>query len=151
MHYSRLRRHGTTEGKYPQGDPFDRLMRSVDKGAPGGCWIYVGGTTKNGYAVVGEGRNGWHYGHRLSYQRLVGPIPKGHRLHHECETPLCVNPDHLKPTTAKSHAIEHGLGLGRCARCGADDWYLRPDNGARQCRSCRRERRRVAALDGRRV
>lgn len=144
MHYTRLRRHGSVEGKIPQGDPFDRLMAKVAV-QEGGCWVFTGKSTKNGYAVVGDGRHGWHYGHRLAYQRLVGQIPDKHRLHHTCEVPPCVNPDHLHPTTARDHAIEHGLGIGPCVKCGADDWYIRVDNGTRQCRECRRIRRGAEA------
>ena len=144
MHYTRLRRHGTLDGLHPQGDPLDRLMAKVEKEPDGGCWIYVGRNTKNGYAVVGEGRAGWHYGHRLAYERLVGPIPSGQRLHHSCENPRCVNPSHLSPSTAAEHARHHGLGDGPCKACGAEDWYTRKDNGSRQCRECKRRRRRSA-------
>lgn len=121
-------------------------MSKVTKGNdPDECWLYTAKATKNGYAIIGEGRFGWHYGHRLTYERLVGPIPQGHRLHHECETPLCVNPAHLKPTTAAQHAREHGLGEGACRACGEDDWYVRKDNGTRQCRECKRRRRRLSS------
>lgn len=118
-------------------DPLVRLMAKVVKES-GGCWIWHG-ATKNGYAHVGEGQ-GWHYGHRLSYERHVGPIPPGFRVHHRCETPACVNPDHLEPVSAAEHAQEHGLGLPQCRTCGSSDWYRRPD-GQRRCRGCRRERR----------
>lgn len=126
---------------YKSIDPFDRLMSRVEKKGHGGCWVYTGNATKNGYSLVTEGHSGWHYGHRLVYQRLVGLIPGGYRLHHECENPLCVNPDHLTPESARTHANRHGLGIGSCPACGADDWYVRKDNGSRQCRECRRLRR----------
>jgi hypothetical protein len=142
MHYTRLSRTGSIEGIYPQGDPFDRLMRKINKNDSSGCWVYIGKTTKNGYSVVGDGRYGWHYGHRLVYERLIGPIGNKKRLHHICENPLCVNPNHLKPLTVKEHSNHHGLGVGPCRKCSGNDWYLRPDNGTRQCRICRNNRRR---------
>ena len=145
MHYERMRRHGNLDGKFPQGDPLARLLSRVEiPGGIFGCWLVTSGSFKNNYSTVGEGKYGWHYGHRLTYQRYRGPIPAGIRLHHECETPACVNPFHLTPTTARSHALEHGLGVGPCPSCGCEDWYIRPDNGSRQCRECPRRRRAVA-------
>lgn len=141
MHYMRIRRTGSPEGIYPQGDPFIRLMKHIDKNTKSGCWLYTGKSIKNGYCVVGEGRFNWHYGHRLVYEKLVGPIGSQKRLHHKCETPLCVNPNHLKPLTVKEHSHYHGIGVGPCKKCGHEDWYIRLDNNARQCRQCRRNRR----------
>lgn len=119
-------------------DPLPRLMARVEREGHGGCWIFTG-PTKNGYSHVGVGR-GFVYGHRLVYERLVAPIPDGRRIHHTCETPRCVNPDHLEPVTASEHAKEHGLGLATCATCGGSSWYVRSD-GARRCRPCRQAAR----------
>jgi hypothetical protein len=59
-----------------------------------GCWIWTG-------SYAGDGRN--EYGvtpareraHRVSWLIHRGPIPKGLCVCHKCDTPLCVNPDHL--------------------------------------------------------
>lgn len=143
MHWARLKRHGDLDGLFPQGSPFERLMRRVVK-QPDGCWIFTG-ATKNGYAAVGAGgkHGGSVYGHRIAYEAVKGPIPADTpRLHHLCEVRRCVNPDHLVPTTASAHALEHGLGQDVCPNCGWSDWYLRPDTGGRWCRECRRRKRR---------
>lgn len=129
----------------PSTDPYGRLMRRVDKGGGGGCWLWMG-PTKNGYAYTGTAGGGFVYGHRLSYERSVGPIPDGHRIHHECEEPRCVNPAHLSPVTASEHAREHGLGEGPCSSCGQEDFYIGRD-GARTCRGCRRRRRASARME----
>jgi hypothetical protein len=150
MHYTRVRRHGTTEGRQPQGDPLDRLMRRVDRrDGEGGCWIWQG-ATKNGYAVVSVGghESRGAYGHRLAYERLVGSIPASAVLHHLCEQPRCVNPAHLEPVTRREHLHAHGRGEGPCGLCGGEDWYSRPD-GVRQCRECRRRRRRALSAERR--
>jgi HNH endonuclease len=103
------------------------------------CWVYTGKSTKNGYSGVGVGGR-WVYGHRLSWEHEYGPIPDGMRIHHECENPLCVRPEHLTVVTASQHAASHGLGHGPCKKCGCNDWFY-PNDRARQCRECRRRRR----------
>ena len=41
----------------------------------------------------------WHQehwlAHRFSWFQSFGPIPKGLHVLHRCDTPLCVNPEHL--------------------------------------------------------
>ena len=120
-------------------DPLIRLMSKVVK-EPEGCWVWTGSSPRNGYSYVDLRPGKFAYGHRLSYERHVGPIPEGHRIHHVCEVRRCVNPGHLVPVTAKEHAQEHGSGLSTCTVCGANDWYKRP-NGQRWCNACRRKRR----------
>lgn len=68
---------------------------------PDGCWEYK--HTQGGYGrhhVVGTV-------HRFVYETLIGPIPDGHVLHHECENKACVNPGHLTPMTPGDHSREH--------------------------------------------
>jgi HNH endonuclease len=48
-----------------------------------GCWLWE----KYSYRPYGP--------HRYSYRAFRGPIPKGMRVCHTCDTPICVNPDHL--------------------------------------------------------
>lgn len=129
---------------YERTDPMAKLMARVVVDDDTECWVVATGAMKNGYPYVAEGKHGWHYGHRLAYRRLVGPIPDEHRVHHRCENTRCVNPEHLEPLTAKEHAEHHGFGVGPCLRCGSEDWHIRKDTGARQCRECRRRRRRAA-------
>ena len=59
-----------------------------------GCWIFLGCLNSDGYGNI---RVGDHtYGaHRVSYEAFKGPIPKGVSVLHTCDTPACVNPEHL--------------------------------------------------------
>lgn len=61
-----------------------------------GCWLWIGADYGNddGYGrfCLG-GRN--QKAHRCSWQLYVGEIPSGMLVLHKCDTPGCVNPDHL--------------------------------------------------------
>lgn len=62
----------------------------------GGCWLWSKSTTAAGYGRVGLGRRGHTgYAHRASYECAFGPIPPDAVICHRCDTPACVNPDHL--------------------------------------------------------
>ena len=58
------------------------------------CWLWMGARNERGYGNVRiNGRT--VRAHRLAYELLRGPIPAGMVICHHCDTPACVNPDHL--------------------------------------------------------
>jgi len=63
------------------------------------CWEWQGSLNYTGYGIVGIGSR--LYGrktvlaHRLAYQVLVEPIPRGLDVLHKCDNPSCINPSHL--------------------------------------------------------
>ena len=68
-----------------------------------------------GYGVTQADGKFWR-AHRLSYTMAKGPIPDGMQIMHTCHNPACVNPDHLKPGTARENAlmsIRDGRPFGR--------------------------------------
>lgn len=75
------------------------------------CWLWSGTPNKvNGYGRVNVGR-AIIGAHRLSYMLMHGDIPKGLIVRHTCDTPLCVNPEHLVTGTQKDNmqdCIERG-------------------------------------------
>lgn len=71
-----------------------------------GCWIWGGSVDKDGYGKLKIDGSMW-LAHRMVYEDLVGPIPAAHVLHHACETPPCVNPEHLVPMTRHAHSHLH--------------------------------------------
>ena len=62
-----------------------------------GCHLWIGGADPDGYGVISrQGRRGkQERAHRVAYELFVGPIPDGICVLHRCDTPACVNPEHL--------------------------------------------------------
>lgn len=101
-HYRRLRKYGSPEAhgsrKVAEGDEVNRFHQKYIK-QDDGCWIWTGGTRPNGKGVL----YGRHYldngkaegAHRFAYAIANGGIPNAAYICHHCDTPLCVNPDHL--------------------------------------------------------
>lgn len=59
-----------------------------------GCWLWEGFLV-GGYGRCTIGKKKAIYAHRLSYETFVAPIPDGLSILHKCDTPACVNPQHL--------------------------------------------------------
>jgi hypothetical protein len=66
-----------------------------------GCWLWTGtkvGTMGYGWIRLRNDEGVMAHGavaHRIAYELFVGPIPDGLWVLHRCDTPACVNPEHL--------------------------------------------------------
>ena len=60
-----------------------------------GCHIWLGGLDKDGYGQAHMNNRNIR-AHRLSFLLANGSIPNGAVIMHTCDTPSCVNPDHLR-------------------------------------------------------
>ena len=58
-----------------------------------GCWLWLG-SSKGKYGHFAPG-GGAKYAHRAAWELFRGPITDELRVLHHCDTPMCVNPDHL--------------------------------------------------------
>lgn len=112
----------------------------------GECWLWTGARSSAGYGIVYTAGT-WDSAHRIAYRAVVGPIPPGAVIHHECHTPPCMRPDHLRAVTRKEHAAEHGLS-GIAVRHAASETCINGHafdghNGhSRTCSTCVRENKR---------
>ena len=66
------------------------------------CWIWQGGRNNIGYGMIRDGKQ-MRTTHRVSYEEHIGKIPAGMCVLHNCDTPLCVNPAHLRLGTHKDN------------------------------------------------
>lgn len=126
--------------------PLDRFNRHWVR--DGECWRWTGAKDTGGYGNINVGGK-FYKAHRLGYQMLVGPIPKGFELDHLCRNRWCVNPDHMEVIThaenvARSNNpahVSHRTGICKRGHSLAD--AIRASNGhVSHCRTCRRQRAR---------
>lgn len=72
----------------------NKLAARVSPVPEAGCWLWTGGLSRKGYGHFYL-RGRIHRAHRVSFEMAKGPIPAGLGVCHKCDTPSCVNPDHL--------------------------------------------------------
>lgn len=135
--------------------PLERLKAKAQPQS-NGCTLWVGHVSEEGYGKIAiDGR--MHLTHRAAYELLIGPIPEGAWIDHACHNRdqscmggnsclhrRCVNPEHLEPVTAheNQHRSPHTNASKEACRNGhiydEENTYIRPDTGARMCRTCRK-------------
>ena len=73
-----------------------------------GCWIWFGPRWNNGYGtcrVGGKKRKA----HRVAYLLHYGVLPSNKIVCHDCDVPMCVNPEHLFLGTDQDNATDSML------------------------------------------
>lgn len=149
------------------------FYRLVVVGDADECWVFKG-SLRAGYGRVSvKGKT--FSAHRTVYELLVGPIPVGMVIDHTCHNRdencpggrscphrACCNPRHLDPTSVGENVLR-GKGISareaaqtHCKRgheFTAENTYIHPPHGGRDCRICKRdnlEQRRARARQERR-
>jgi HNH endonuclease len=141
-------KNGTPHIPKGQRNTAERCMKYyVEKMPDGGCWVWTGKISKNGYGAVTVNYKSVG-AHRFFYEELVGPIPEGLVLDHLCRNRACVNPAHLEQVTCRVNNLR-GTGFAAvnakkvvCLRghpLDGGDVYI-TKKGQRYCRVCNRLR-----------
>jgi HNH endonuclease len=100
--------------------PLERFEAKYMPEPNSGCWLWMGSIRGQGYAQTGVGER---YAHRFSYEHYKGKIPEGMRVLHKCDTPTCVNPDHLFLGTAKDNTHD-ALKKGRLKKSSKSGRFI---------------------------
>lgn len=141
---------------------FRKIMFSPGyNGTP--CWLWQGSRSPGGYGQVRVDRK-LKSVHRVIYELLVSPIPEGLDLDHLCRNRACCNPNHLEPVTRSENLrrgltgkFEPGKGVGDRQKAKThcpqghpyDEGNTHHYKSQRYCRTCSRERNRIARAQGR--
>lgn len=116
-----------------------------------GCWLWTLCASPRGYGRLGPLRKyGDQLAHRLSYRAFRGDFDVALCVLHKCDTPPCVNPDHLFLGTRRDN-LEDMTSKGRRAIGARNGAAKLTDELVRKVRLLRAEgwtHERIAAAMG---
>ncbi len=124
--------------------PFKSLLRHREV-TTAGCWEWTGARNPTGYGHMNY-RSG--YPHRVAYELMVGPIPKGLTIDHLCRNRACFNPQHLEAVSLRENIMRSPTALAainaRRTNCKRGHLFdgkntiARPNGTGRECRACKK-------------
>lgn len=101
-----------------KGKPRKSIQQALEKWSipePNtGCTIWFG-SGDFGYGRINY-NNRLYQAHRLAFESVHGPVPKGMVLDHLCRVRCCINPDHLQVVSNRENVIRGKLPKQRSDR-----------------------------------
>jgi len=77
-------------------DPLERFYEKVMVDPNSGCHLWTGHLMHKGYGFFRYSHaEKERLAHRFAWRFAHGNVPEGMHVLHKCDTPACVNPDHL--------------------------------------------------------
>ena len=136
-----------TDARYVRGTVRERIAFYSVRDPETGCLLWTGSLDDKGYGLIWDGKR-LRGAHIVSYEQVNGPVPEGYELHHRCEVPACIEPNHLEPVTRSEHMDRHpwrpGAYFAAMTHCkhghefNEENTYRNKTTGRRSCRVCRR-------------
>jgi hypothetical protein len=103
----------------------ERFNHCWDNPEPSGCWLWKGSKTQQGYGRFTIARQRY-MAHRVALILYKGRVAQPNEMVcHTCDTPACVNPDHLWIGTAKSNAEDMSAKGRQVTHPGEAHWAAR--------------------------
>lgn len=112
------------------------------------CWEWSANSYSNGYGQF-QLNGKPHLAHRIAYELVNGPIPKGLVVRHKCDNPSCIKPEHLELGTQFDNIRDmvkrgrHTNSVKTECKSGHPFDSLNTyvtSSGKRQCKACRKIR-----------
>lgn len=129
----------------------DRFMERVSKQA-NGCWLWTGGLDRDGYGLFRGmlGGKPLNRAHRFSVVHFKHVLPQdGENVCHTCDTPSCVNPDHLFIGTAAENQQDKWQKGRAYVHKGETHWSTKlTEDDVRAIRASTEKQRDLAARYG---
>lgn len=85
---------------------FWRKVYNVSFATDEDCWLWKGSVDTSGYGQIMDDNKRLQKAHRISWIIYKGPIPEGLIVLHQCDTPACINPSHLRLGTKQDNATD---------------------------------------------
>lgn len=127
---------------YVRIDPMTRMLKYLRVDLETNCWHFTAQISASGYGKIFIEPGHFEPAHRLVYERVRGPVPQGHELHHRCHNKTCVNPWHLVTMSKADHRRLHHANPTHC-RHGHEytpENTLFTEADGRRCRACNKEK-----------
>lgn len=132
----------------PRKDLKEKLYAGFVPEPTTGCWLWFKNAGKHGHGLLRHGSGSAFLAHRVSWEIHRGPIPKGLFVCHKCDTPQCINPDHLFTGTPRDNTRDM-MNKGRSrfpqkkTHCKNGHLFSNENvvkmNASRRCKICLRE------------